>query len=819
MIFISPGKEEYGIGNKIPLINIPLNDLDAGEDMSLEDYQWWSYSEDFNKWLKANPREWQAESLDNPDYDSLDESYGISLNESGGLRRFLNFSDFVINEEEPADAGERESDASKETAAKQIKFNYAYHRLLAENVLDKFKASEIGETQKALFMSFAGEEEDTVGIPGTRQAYRSVGIKTGSDELNLISIDYAEPFSGEISQEASLKDVVDNAIKGATQAAIGLGIGLGVWTVAKFVGAGLGARWLLSKTVGNFLNKTANAKRAAALSRLRRIRAARAKVKTVKYLKSGLGGAVSVLTLSKSRAGVGAAIRASRIKNIKPVGILRAFMRGTGLGNLFPKFMGKGAAKVGGKLAGKAIPFVGEVLMAVDAVYSIWSWNRDSQAPKYGEVEDFAFKTFSPKDVKVGVPMTICWSQPSGSWLNWVATDETRTTMEMVKILDSESNSVFIITQANSKGLQKFMGENALLMAVFKSDEKFERGFFDNDDLDFKMIAIEDVTGLISPFIFDGICDWSKYKQVIDDCPDYLLESSEDAPENYELNFEDADGDRINVSGKILPTSAIQDLSEDDLEKIFGYASVSGVSESSRVHLTMSSFLNEEESSVDPTGTIELEPDQQTGPASVAIYVTEQVSYANPALGGTKKSPEFEYFIVAEESLDANEGDPILALPSSDLEFTDALRGISTYVEPQKEPEKEPETPETEDEKEKEESGDDGETTTTPDDVKYKERNRAIVIKDRVKEDGINIMNEFLTDEEKDILQISSWKAITKIRAKRERKTGGEITKITLRNSKAGLGDKVREYTPVDGKSFEVAKKLVDSVKSEVKYV
>lgn len=812
MIFISPGKEEYVIGSKIPLINIPLDRLNSGEEMSLEDYQWWSYSDDFRKWLKANPREWQAESMDLAFYgDSLDESLSPVVNYHGG--RFMGFSDFLLNEKDAPAEGDRESDASRETAAKHIKFNYAYHRLLAENALEKFRASEIGETQKSLFMSFAGEEDDTIGIPGTRQAYRSVGIKTGSDELNLISIDYAEPFSGEISDEASLKDIVDNAIKGATQAAVGLGIGLGIWTVAKVVGTGLGARWLLSKTVGNFLNKATNSKRTAALARLRRIRAARAKAKALKYLRSGLSGSISVLTLSKSRSGVGAAIRISRIKNIKPVGILRAFLKGTGLGNIFPKFMGKASAKIGGKAISKAIPFVGEVLMVADAVYSLWSWNRNSQAPKYSEVKDFAFKTFVPKNVKIGVPITICWSQPSGSWLNWVATDETRTTMEMVKILDSDSNSVFIITQANSKGLQKFMGENALIMAVFKSDEKFERGFLDNDDLDFKLVAIGEVTSLISPFIFDGICDWDRYKGVLDDCPDYLLETSDDAPEKYNLNFEDSDGDKINVSGNILSTESIKKLSEEDLEMIFGYSSEVDTSESFRVHLTMDSFLNEERSSTDPTGTLDLTPDQQTGPASVAIYSVDEVSYANPSLGGSKKIPRFEYFIVAEESLNANNGDSILVLPSSGIELTDAVRGIHTYVEPKKEEKPKSDT-EQEDDNDKKDT-----PTTTTDDVKYKERNRTVIIKDRVKDGGINIMDEFLTDEEKDLLQIGGWKNITKIKANRNRKTGGEITKITLRNSKAGLGDKIREYTPVDGKSFKVAKKLIDSVKSEVKYI
>lgn len=567
----------------------------------------------------------------------------------------------------------------KEISAAQIKFNYAYHRLLVEKALDEFKASEIDETKKALFMSFAGEEDDTEGIPGTRQAYRTVGIKTGSEVLNLISIDYAEPFSGDIAQEESLKEFVDNAIEGATQAAVGLGMGIAVWTVAKVVGTGLGARWLLSKTVSNYLNRSG--KSARALARLRRIKAARARLKAIKYLKSGLGGAMSVLTLSKSRAGVGAAIRASRIKHIQPVGMLRAFMRGSGLSNLFPKFMGKASAKIGLKGVGKAIPFIGEVLMAVDALYSVWSWNRNSQAPKYSEVKNFAFGTFSPKNVKIGVPITICWSQPSGSWLEWVATDETRTTLEMVKIADKGSDSVFIITQANTKGLQKFMGGKALLIAVFKSDEKFERGILDNDDLDFKLLAIENVNELVSPFVFDGICDWSKYKDVLENCQDYLLESYEDAPEEYELNFEDSDGDRINVSGKLLPTSSIQRLSGNDLEKIFGYDSDSDVSESSDVHLTFSSFINERESSLDSSGAVSLEPSQQTGPVAVAIYEAAEIAYANPSLGGSKKTPEFDYFIVEEESLSASDGDPILALPSSNLEFTDSRRGIFLYSE------------------------------------------------------------------------------------------------------------------------------------------
>jgi hypothetical protein len=42
-----------------PIMNLPV--YDDGEKVELNDFQWWSYTDKWNEWLKANPRAWTAE--------------------------------------------------------------------------------------------------------------------------------------------------------------------------------------------------------------------------------------------------------------------------------------------------------------------------------------------------------------------------------------------------------------------------------------------------------------------------------------------------------------------------------------------------------------------------------------------------------------------------------------------------------------------------------------------------------------------------------------------------------------------------------------
>ena len=109
MVILLPKKAEYKIGEDFPFLTIPL-DMEGAESASFEDFQWWSTSENFQKWLKNNPREWVADSEDMSRYSGniteyLKENYGydlddidISIDESTGVASFTQFS--KLNEEE-----------------------------------------------------------------------------------------------------------------------------------------------------------------------------------------------------------------------------------------------------------------------------------------------------------------------------------------------------------------------------------------------------------------------------------------------------------------------------------------------------------------------------------------------------------------------------------------------------------------------------------------------------------------------------------------------------------------------------------------------
>lgn len=815
MIILSPGNGSYKKGERTPLISIPIEA--KGDKESLEDFQWWAKSKDFHEWLEKNPREWTAESII---YHNENEEL-IRANKIGSI---LNDWYSFLNEAEDKD----EKEASEELIKKGIKFGYAYNRLIkAEDLETTFTPSKTDEDTIALFMSLVAEENDEDGMIESMQAYRAKVMKTSSSAFNLIQIDYALPYSEEISDTENFSTLVKNILDKSLLFGGAIGASLLVFATGKLVTKVVIGRWILNRGVRKFVGLPyGKALRAAkAASKLKK--AARI-AKATKYIKTGFGTISGIVTLKSSRGGVAAAIKASRIKRIKPVGLLRAFMRGSGVSHIFPKFMGKTGIKVGAKAGSKAIPLVGEILMVVDAAYSIWSWNRSSQAPKYKEVKSFATGEFNPKEIEVGIPITICWSQPSGSWLNWVASDETRTTMELIKIGENDGRSIFIMTQANSEGLQKELSSNALVMLAFENKKTIERGFFDNDDLDHELIRIKSEEGLLGPFIYQGHTNWDRFKKEFDAAPDYLIGRDKDAPDEFIFNFEDSDSDIINLTGRILDTDTIKKLKQSDIIEIFGFGEGNDISESEDfgdgLNLTIKTkikdFLNE---AIDDNvnSTLTLLPEDQTNPVWVAIYQATESVYANPVIGDKKSIPDLGYYLVYGESLYVDDGDPVLVFSSSDIEFTNSKKGLHTHTEEEKEDEIEDDEDVKDSKGDKIKTGDeDGESEseleTTPDDVKYKERKNSVVIRDRIKKDGINIMNEFLSKEDKTKLQITSWKNITKINVK---KRGGVISKITFHNSRAAFSDRKREYSKIDGEAYEIAKKLIDSVKNDIKYV
>jgi hypothetical protein len=220
-----------------------------------------------------------------------------------------------------------------------------------------------------------------------------------------------------------------------------------------------------------------------------------------------------------------------------------------------------------------------------------------------------------------------------------------------------------------------------------------------------------------------------------------------------------------------------------------------------------------------------LSAEDLTKPAEVMIYwVTEKV-YANPelrkyALRGSK----FTNFLIDEADVDARDGEAITVEVNTvgGVDPIDPKRGVYTFVPDEDDEEDvegrkiqvQPDIETPEEDEEDEEKKDP--IVTSPKDVKIRDRKNKIVIRDKSDDDGVNIMDEFLSDEDKKILGITDWRAITLAKGKKNK--NGEIDEVVLRNRYAPLGRKTKKYRITDGEAFEVAKKFLDETDERIKY-
>ena len=867
MIVLLAKGQKYAMGSDFPFLSIPLDMKDSTKE-SLEDYQWWAYSSDFQKWLKDNPRKWVSESDVSSRYGSMTDiiaehiNSSLEWNESVELgRRVKSFSDYNIVLEE--ESGENDE-------AKIIKFHYAYNKLLAENKLERefsVDAQNEGEN-KAVFLTNK-DPQSGESITESLDAYKMspISVDAGS-KIVLFRVSESKltgPIADDITSDSVWEKAANNAIKYAAY----IGTGVIAFAGLKYLGGSLALMWKL-KFLRGLKSTSAAAKRLAKIKKAKRIR----------NLKGLFGGIVDLATLKNTRMAASSVSKgvklAKRAKSFGAgaLGVTKAFLRGTT----------KGLSKSGAKF----IPFVGEVLMAVDLIGSTWNWYSGNQAPRYDEVDSFAKETFIPKEIQIGRPIIVCWSQPPsgtlGTAISFIASNETRTTMELVKIAQTGSESVFILTQINSKEIQKQIAEYDLTLISFSNSDKFERGYIDNDDLDFHMLSVKNSSAAM--FKYQGSCPWEDLDKAFDESADTLLVSDPDAPEKYEFNFKDTENNIINVAGRKVTTDELSKYSSADMQRIFGLGgsnsapSVSKKTEESLGFEVYSNLIAESsivgfDDFIRKTGSVfedneggseaepdvpedplapevpaepdvpadpevpeepdvpedvsELTPEQKSGPAKVCIYLVTSKDYANPELRGKYKIGNFTNFAIDESDYNASDGESISVEANFDEELIDPKRGIYTYVKPKEDEESKINVitqPSEEDDKEEGKTDKDGEETkksdgedeikTSPDDVIIKDRKSSTIIRDRNFKDGVNLIDEVLTPREKEILKIENWKSISF--AKEFRNNRGDVVEVKLRNRYASFGDKSRKYQIVDGESFEVAKKFVQEVKDRIKY-
>lgn len=591
MIIILPKTTEYKLGNDFPLITIPMT-MENSQEASFEDFQWWSYSSDFRNWLKANPREWVADSEDLSKYtgslteylrECMERYDEEVLNES----KVASFEDYerILNEnmqlfEEGGDEGGNIDDQS--TVKEAVKFHFAYNSLVTNGEMQESTTAEQIATgsDKAVFLILE-DPESKENLLETLKAFRMKGFTQTSAESKFTLINVTEMVpGGAVSEDDTAENVVGKIVQDATIIATMAGSGVLIFGALKIAGGALGTRALL-KTIQGF-SPSAAAKAAAQASAKPGFWSKAGKFTTGK-LKSIWGVAKEMATLKNTRIAAQASSRGFR-------GAKAAYMLGKqGVGGALKAF-GKGFSRGFSKAGGKAIPFVGEVLMVIDAVGSTWNWFSSNQAPRYGEVEDFAHNSMDPASIPVGVPITICWSQPAGGWggaaVSFLFNNETRTTCEMVKIGTKDNYSIFILTQVNSKEVQKQLAEHDLiLVALDNSDKvneqpedetnvlykigKYVQRTFDNEDLDFKMSFVDGIDKIAALFNFQGMCDWNTFMTAYNNASDQLIVADENAPATYQFYYTDSEDNIINVAGRLLTSEELASTSDSDIEKIF----------------------------------------------------------------------------------------------------------------------------------------------------------------------------------------------------------------------------------------------------------
>ena len=865
MIILLPAGTTYKIGNNFPLMTIPT-DMPDSQSASFEDFQWWALSSDFQKWLKKNPRKWVAESNDlskyegsiteylkenfeflNGDYLNINESEVLSFND------FLNTSTLFEDDNVNADSGEHKE---------AIKFHFAYNKLKSEGkILNSMTAEDIKKgDDKAVFLLLE-DPSNGENMLETLKAYRMTGYidVDGKSKIRLIDVSEMLP-GGPIAEDEKVEDLIGNIVQDAAIIAAAGGVGVILFGVLKVAGIGIGGRALL-KTIQGFSpnRRTGAGTPGGATSLLKKIKGG-----GITAIKSLWGGAKDMVLLKNTRSlvtrGFKGAKAAYTLGKSGVGGAIKAFGKGFGRGTL--------------KLGAKAIPFVGEVLMVIDAVGSIWNWYSDNQAPRYGEVESFASNEMDPSKLPIGVPITVCWSQPSGgalgTALSFLVTNigETRTTAELIKIADKNGESIFIMTQVNSKEVQKALASHELtLISLDNSDIVNDQASsqdgilskigvaiqrtFDNEDLDFKISHIDGLADIAAMFNFQGICEWGDFESAYQAAGDQLIVVDPNAPEEYEFYYKDGDENVVNVTGRLISNEELKNATPEELENIF-YSEVPPGSDDNKknegldIYSPAYDLLNEtsvitsfgdfnqrlyEFNDVDAKNdktTMELTAEQSSSAAEVAVYVVTEKEFADPESRKYRVSEIFRNFIIDPNDYKAKSNSLIeVEINTVNEEIEEPRRGVFIFKKetPKKDEEKikqdnQPLTDDDIKDKNKDQDGekakDDYYVTVDPKDVQIKDKRNSTVIRDNNFAGGVNLMDKFLTDKDKEIMNIANWKTISYVKASLD--TRGDVIEVKLKNKFAPFGDKIRKLKVSDGEAFEIAKKFASETEDRIKY-
>lgn len=794
MINLIQKGQKYKMGDVFPLINVPVNS--KGKQVEFTDFQWWAPTDKWEAWLKANPRSWQAESEDYSEekrklYESLVEKKEIDPL----VLDFEKFNSILEDEEtvQPSSVPQANPEAKKS----YTKFVFAYNKLMESG---KMKGELDSNTlQKGSTYAIVADIPDTNNQPvvETRQAYK---MKIVSDLANgyLAFCDETIPF-GKLPE--SSEDGNSGIIEKISQWGFGLAAG-GVALTSV-----VGAVKLGSTGIKALATKFGWRKATEELLK-----------KGAQNLTQGAGEAAAKQVAQNATRVAATELELATGIGAEQLGVSSAAAATTGTE---AAATGLAASEAGGAAAGlSAGATVAIVAAAVVAAWEIgqriYNFTSDKQAPRLGEIEDegWARDMFMPGTIADGDQITVCWTQSAGN--NWFEdllwNEDTRTTMDLVKLGNFNGKAVFILIRINSKEFEAILKSKEMVLLSFDAGVKVERGYLDNDELEFEMIEVEKGDQkLIAGLIFQGVCPWEDMEGAYKGSDDTFIGVPENAPEEYTFHFKYGKGDKdVNVTGTL-----IRDLdSMDGMKELFKFSGSGGKNESENYDrfiealaessgvLSFSDFSKvsrggisnvfEEDSpgaasaptpssdpnaSADPAANAGENKEYFTQTSKVAAYEVKLMEYADLGLQG-QDLPSLDTFVVPNNYLEAKDQESIDIDPMQEVDMKYPKRG-TVIVESEPIPDPVPVSAE----------GDQPEggvpVTATKDEVinTYKDRPEVLnklgikdveKIKDKDKKDEISFL-DVITPEEKEKLGMPDWDFIRKVKIYKDGKTGEPI--------------------------------------------
>lgn len=802
VVFFPKDKSTFSDGQLMPLLEIPVGQ--SGQKVELNDFQWWAPTPKWEQWLKSHPRDWKAES-EHPAFKGSTKEIFESLVSSGEIDpKVVSFSEFssLMEEEGREDTGGEISD--EEASKRFTKFVFAYNKLLKEgkiilNVsLEKLQAN----VEYALILDLQGENGQD--IEQSRNAYKFKPFQSSSTSKFVIGEIDETILTGKIPEDSSIADTLIKTGKLVGRIALGGTLAIAGVAFGIKIASSLASRMRVAKVLGEVIPGMKT------LSTLGR---------STWYFVKTLGGAVPYIK------GTVTALRAGR-------GLSQALETGALFAN-----SARLAAGVG-----KGSNPIGWIITAAMTGQQLYNWFSDNQAPRYGEIEDEgidAHDSFAPGSIPDGSEITVCWTQEAGqsgilaAIGNALITNDTRTTMNLLKIGNFKGKSLFYLINIHSEMYDKMLKENPTIFIAFDQNAKFEQGVFDNDEIEMEMIIPPGGKEAGASAFFHGYCKWDEIDQAYKNADDQMLVVPENAPKEYSFYFKSGKGSKeVNVTGslvedlksaeKVKATFDVPEVAKEETPKnesnkfeVFSFSEFQKMSLNEDYQI----FEEEEKSEEIEKAQAEAGRTNLTESQKVAAYEVTKIEFADPSLEG-QDLPELKVFIIPNEYLEATDNSSINVDPIQNVVVKDPKRG-SIAIESEEAPEPIPvgiegatgaTGPDVE-------GGVPVEVTTDEIKIKYRDNPDALnsigipdvnKIKDKDKDDNIKLL-DMVTPEEKKDLDMEDWDYIKKVKIYKDGKTGEPIM---IKFKSGGItGDRKRKIKSDDA-NFDTALKVANRIQA-----